>query len=144
MKEICKKYINKKELEDKIKNKKNIEKKEKEYDKDIKNYIRQIKELTKKLDQIYMDRLENLIDIKMYERIQKKVKEEIQQKKDQLKKEIQQIKRIKNNHIKEDNARIIEEYLSFNKPNGEMLSSLIDKIWIDEKKEINIIYKFNI
>ena len=51
---------------------------------------------------------------------------------------------LKNKMANKENAKytsIIEKYLSLKKPSKKLLSSLIDKIIIDEDKNINICYK---
>lgn len=65
-----------------------------------------------------------------------------------LKKKVNEIETklytIKNKVANKENAKytsIIKEYLSLKKPSKQLLSSLIDKIVIDEEQNVNICYK---
>ena len=51
---------------------------------------------------------------------------------------------IKNKVANKENAKytsIIQDYLSLKRPSKKLLSSLIDKIVIDEEQNVNICYK---
>ena len=51
---------------------------------------------------------------------------------------------LKNKVANKENVRytgIIKEYLALKKPSKKLLSSLIDKIVIDEEQNVNICYK---
>ena len=48
----------------------------------------------------------------------------------------------RNNFDDDKYKKVIKEYLSLKKPNKQLLSSLIDKIEVDENLKITIYYKF--
>ena len=72
----------------------------------------------------------------------------ITQEKINLKKKINELETklfaIKNKVANKENAKytsIIQDYLSLKRPSKKLLSSLIDKIVIDEEQNVNICYK---
>lgn len=99
------------------------------------------------LDRIYEDKLNNIIDTEMYNRNSIKYKNEL----DNILKKINEIERklslsISNNEKTETEkiALKIQEYLTFKNPNRILISNLIDTIFLNQNKEIEIHYKFNV
>lgn len=147
MKMICEKYVDssifKYKVEEAIKNNKIKIKKQKE----IEILNNKIKSNTFYIDQIYEDKLKGNIDMDMFNRSSLKYKEEIELFKSQvteLKLEISNLYNEEPNKDKQDILKKINEYLSFEKPNRNLLVNLIDKILISEDKTIEIHYKFRV
>lgn len=100
------------------------------------NYLK--KEITNnnlKLDNMYIDKLNNLINKDMYERIKDRIINENKV----LENNITLLKDKFNNSISKVNNYDIEKLLKINK---NLLSSLVDYILIDKENNIEIYYKF--
>ena len=83
----------------------------------------------------------------MFNRLTIKYKEEIntwKSKKSELELELNNIDKEDTNKEKEETLKKINEYLSFEKPNRNLLVNLIDKILISEDKTVEIHYKFKL
>ena len=95
------------------------------------------------LDDMYLEKLSNKIDQEMYNRVYKKLTDEINIKekklieKENLLNQKKEIKNTQNNLLK-----IVREYLSLKKPTREMIISLIKEIYISEKGKIDIKFNF--
>lgn len=103
----------------------------------------EIEKLKTNLDGMYLDKLSNKINEEMYNRIYKKLTEEINIKEKQLKEKeefLNQKKEIKN--IYNNLLKIVKEYLSLKEPTREMIISLIKEINISEKGKIDIKFNF--
>ena len=148
LKEICKKYSDKKilyEIYKKYQNK-NINIKEKFKEK-IEQINKEIFNINNNLDKMYIDKLNNILQEEDYIRIAQKLKEEIlklKNKKEELEKNIIKIENKKEtkNSEKEINE-IIEEFLKFEKIDKLFLYRLINKIEIDKNKNIYIYFNFS-
>lgn len=95
-------------------------------------------------EDLYNDKLEGIIDLDMYKRMCNRITEETITKQNEIKEIRTKIYNIKNN-ITDNNKKydnVIKEYLSMKKPSVQLLSSVIDKIVVDENKNIEIYYKF--
>ena len=83
----------------------------------------------------------------MFKRLTIKYKDEIvswKKQRDELEEELKNIDVLDDNKEKEKILKKINEYLSFEKPNRNLLVNLIDKIFISEDKTIEIHYKFKL
>ena len=83
----------------------------------------------------------------MFNRLSLKYKEEVElfkNKKLELEEELNNIGTTETVKEKEDTLKKIKEYLSFTKPNRNLLVNLIDEILISEDKTIEIHYKFKL
>lgn len=99
------------------------------------------------IDKIYEDKLKDNIDLEMFNRLSLKYKEEIEifkNKKLELEEELNSIGTNETAKEKEVTLKKIKEYLSFAKPNRNLLVNLIDEILISEDKTIEIHYKFKL
>lgn len=111
------------------------------------NINNKIDDISKKLDKMYFDNLNGVITNEDYFRYSKSFIEE----REKLKKEKRNIEekiRILQNKIqthqnKENVDNIIETFLKFEKPNKKILFELIDKIELDEFKNIYIYFNFS-
>ncbi|MGI6329253.1 MAG: recombinase family protein [Bacilli bacterium] len=95
------------------------------------------------LENSYLDKLKGIITLKMYKNITKKLLKEINLQQ-RLIKDLEQEKKKIEKYNKSNNQDLqtkIKEYLFFSKPNRSLLANIIDKITIDENKNIEIYYK---
>lgn len=144
---ICKQYIDNNVFENKVEdaNKKNNIKIK--IQKDISILNRKIHCNLSYIDKIYEDKLNGNIDMEMFNRVTIKYKEEIDiwnNKKNELEETLNNINNDNRTKEKEETLKKINEYLSFEKPNRNLLVNLIDKIVISENKTIEIHYKFKL
>lgn len=113
----------------------------------LKNVEKQIDEITKKIDKMYFDNLNGIITNDDYFRYSRGFIEE----RDRLKKENKNIKtkitlinnRQKDAKHNEDAQSIINEFLKFEKPSRKILYELIDRVELDENKNIYIYFNFS-
>ena len=143
IKNKCKDHIDK----EKIKN--NIDLQELEIDKsvNIKNEIKilleELNKLISNIDNIYLDKLNKMIDINQYNRVKRKLESDIKIKKDKL--DLLKNQLLDNNYIN-INKKIIEEYInnffSMDNISRELIINLVEKIEIFEDKTINIKFNF--
>ena len=85
--------------------------------------------------------------MEMFNRVTIKYKEEIDiwnNKKNELEETLNNINNDNSTKEKEETLKKINGYLSFEKPNRNLLVNLIDKIVISEDKTIEIHYKFKL
>ena len=140
IREVCKKYLDKNKIKESIKDlefgdntlkiKKQIESLE------ITN-----NKLTENLDKTYMDRLKGIIDEEQYLRVSENIKTEI----DNNKKKIDNLKNEQIEENKIDNKQIekyINEFLSLENPTRELIINLVEKIYIYQDKQVDIIFTF--
>ena len=115
--------------------------------KEINLLDRKIKSNLTYIDKVYKDKLNDNIDIEMYNRLTIKYKEEINTwkgQKEDLEKELSNIGEKETTKEKEETLKKIKEYLSLEKPNRNLLVNLIDKIFISEDKTVEIYYNFRL
>ena len=140
IKEVCKKHLDKNiiknsigslEFEDNIlKIKKQIESLELANNK-----------LTENMDKNYMNMLKGIIDEEQYVRVSESIKKEIENNKlsiDNLKNEQTSSNKIDTKQIE----KYINEFLSFENPNRELIINLVEKIYIYQDKRVDIIFTF--
>ena len=116
---------------------KNIIKKENNYENNIKinNLKKEIENNLKRLDKIYLDKIDNLIDKEMYERIYNSIIETNKK----YTKEIKILTTRKTTQKEINTNEIIDKYLKINR---NLLSTIINHINIDEDKNIEIYFNF--
>lgn len=145
VKNTCSKYleeINVKELSKKINNQEIKDNKAKEEEN---NLISQINELKRKLDVLYEDRYNEVISVDTYMRIAKSTENNI----DSLEKQLSEIQN-KDKNQKNDKKKFldyeteIKELLNLDNHNRELIKTLVDKIIIDQDKNVEIVYKFKV
>ncbi len=112
---------------------------------EIKKQIESLKfannKLTETLDKNYMNMLKGIIDEEQYIRINKNLKEKIENNK----LSIYNLKNENNKSNKIDKRQIekyINEFLSFENPTRELIINLVEKIYIYQDKTIDIIFTF--
>lgn len=143
IKKMCEQYIDKSNFENILKSNKSNAQIETDLKVKIQKFNNDINNNIRKIDELYSDKLNGLIDSEMYKRHYNnlilendKINSEIQKLQEELKNFNEN-----NNSNKINYEKLIEEYLSFENPDKKTLASLIDKIEIDENKNINIYFK---
>ena len=147
IRKMCKEYVDSTTFKDKLEEvrKKNDIKVKKQ--KEINVLDKRIRTNNSYIDKIYEDKLSGIIDMEMFNRLTIKYKDEIvswKNQRDELEEELKNIDTEDSNKEKEEILKKINEYLSFEKPNRNLLVNLIDKILISEDKIVEIHYKFKL
>lgn len=144
IKKMCKKYLKTNDLKNVLANSDKTKKILNELEMRLKKLETEVEFSSKKKENLYNDKLEGIIDLDMYKRMCNRITEETIIKQNEIKEIKTKIYNLKNN-ITDNNKKydkIIKEYLSMKKPSVQLLSSIINKIVIDEDKNIEIYYKF--
>lgn len=143
LKELCLNYIdNKKIKEETLKNINNDNKES--IKKEISILETEINNINSNLDNIYLDKLNKVITEEQFNRVKIKLENELKIKQDryiELSSNINEKNNNEMNHKKVE--KFIDEFLSIEKPNRELIVNLIDRIEIFENKKINIKVSFN-
>ena len=88
-----------------------------------------------------MDRLKGIIDEEQYIRVSENLKKEIESNKSS----IDNLKNEQMNENKVDSKRIekyVNEFLSLENPTRELIINLVEKIYIYQDKQIDVIFTF--
>ena len=139
IRKLCKLCLNKRNLETIVNNNNKQHKLILEFKSKINKASIKLYSLTQKLDTTYDDRLNNIITIEQYKKTSNNLKNEIKEEKNllySLNKEYYYL--LKNKKNIEDYTSIIKEYLEFKNPTKQLISSIIDKVLLDENKNIDI------
>ena len=141
---MCKKYLKESEMANILKDNDKTAKLQKALEVKKRELEIQTELNSKKIDNIYKDKLDGIIDLEMYKRLSNEITENTIAYKNEIKEIEIKIYNIKNKIV--DNSKkydeVIKEYLSMKKPTVQLLSSIINKIVIDEEQNIDIYYKF--
>jgi len=114
------------------------------YKKELENIDKRINQINSNLDMIYSDRLNGTITEEQYKRFQDTKlaeKQNLEQRKEEIDELIKKSKK-KNNTTKSEMDKVINEFLSLEKPDKKVLFKLIDCIEIDENKNVYIKFAF--
>ncbi len=98
--------------------------------------------LTENLDKNYINMLKGIIDEEQYIRVSENIKTEISNNKksiDNLKNENSESNKIDKKQIE----KYINEFLSLDNPTRELIINLVEKIYIYQDKQVDIIFTFN-
>ncbi len=144
---IVDKYLNSVNLSKiRAQNKALLGKKLEEYRNRIENFEKEIEKCNQKLDRSYIDKLDNIISDEDYNRISdllKKRKENIQDSLENLKSEYKKNYEEKDSKLNDKSLKKVLKTLDFSKKiSRETLDRLVDKIYIDKDKNIEIIFNF--
>jgi recombinase len=124
-----------KDIKDKTAYKKNI------IQVQIKNLENKITQINKRIDNLYEDKLNDLLSVEDFQRMYVSSLE----KKEEIQKNIYRLEELKNETSHEvDLKKIIKSFMRMKDIPREMLVSLVDKITITQDKQIKIYYKFSI
>lgn len=137
LKEICLKYIDRNKIVKEVNNKK-TKKKEKTKD-EILIISNRIDTINNNLDEIYMDKLNKVIDEDRFIRIKSKFEKELSIALEEQKRLLDNNKnKISEKTEEEKINKYINEFLKFDNIDRDLIVNLIDKIEIFENKKINI------
>ncbi len=104
--------------------------------------LKEIAKLNNQLDNIYEDKLNDIISIEQFKNFIKIKKNEIEYEESQLKRYNDELKKIieasKENF---DVNKIVDDFINFSKPNKLLIVKLIDKIFLNQNGTIDIYYK---
>ena len=142
---MCRKYLKANDLKNVLANSDKTKKILNELEIRLKKLVAEVEFSSKKKEDLYNDKLEGIIDLEMYKRMCNRITEETLTKQNEIAEIKNKIYNIKNN-ITDNNKKydsVIKEYLSMKKPSVQLLSSIIDKIVIDENKNVDIYYKLS-
>ena len=146
LREMAKKYLDENNLESILKNSDKLKKKKDSIKVEIFRLEQTIESTNRKIDVCYNDKLEGNITLEMYKRTYNNLTLEI----NELKRKKQEYEKVlynlENNQEIDDNYYLdkIKEFLEMKNPSRALISSLIDRIEIDEEKNIDIYYKFKL
>ena len=140
----CRSYLKTSNFEELLKNNDKMTKIQIDLEKQLTKIKNDISQQTIYIDRLYKDKLKGLIDEEMFKRQYNNLTHDtinLRKKSNEIETKLFSLK---NKVANKDNMRytsIIQEYLSLKKPSKKLLSSLIDKITIDEEQNVNICYK---
>ncbi len=143
IRKMCKGCIDTSKFESILKNNNKKTKKLGEINNRISNAKNIIETNKKNIQDMYLDKLNGVITMDMYQEISNRLSEEISINQDLIEQLKREQKSLLDNKIYDysDYKEKIEEYLSFKKPSRNLLASIIDKITMDEQKNIEVYYK---
>ena len=146
IKTTCQKYLdslNIKELSERVLQDRAKEKNDRQKEKQ--QLLNEIDELKRKSDALYDDKFNGIISVDTYTRISTQTEKQISA----LNYRIYEIDN-EENQIKEDTKEItkyeeqIKSLLNLDKPNRELIKTLVKKIYIDKDRNIEIQYRFKV
>ena len=147
LKKMCERYVDSSLFKDKVEQACQRNNLKVKIQKEINSLDLKIDSNLSFIDKVYEDKLKGNIDIEMFSRLTIKYKQEIEAWKNSkiaLELELIKIKKKDEDMNREEILKKIDEYLSFEKPNRNLLVNFIDKILISEDKTVEIYYKFKL
>ena len=146
LKGMCKKYLSEQNLENILNNSEKIQRKKEQIKFEIIKLDNLIESINKKIDACYNDKLEGNITLDMYKRTYNNLTIEIQKIKTEKDKYSKNLYDIENNNLVNNKVIVheVEDFINMKNPSRTLITNLIDKIYIDENKNIDIYYKFRI
>lgn len=142
VRERCKNFLQEEEynksaitLQRKVNTRKNMIKNE------VSSLNKQLSEVNKKIDKIYDDKISEILKEEDFKRLY----ENFSQKRTAIEKLIAELEKSSEEEEKiVDITKIVKQFLKMKDISRTMLVSLVDKVVINEQKEITIYYKFNV
>ena len=124
---------------------KNVHKEIEDIDKKINDLSKEKEQIMNKLSTLYSDRCNNIISTELYKELSTESETKLKKINNIIEEETIKKQNIKNKaNILPDYTKKIKELLDLKKPKKELINTLIDKIVIDENKNINIIFKYDV
>lgn len=145
VKKICNEYIDDTDFENKIDEARKKTDIRTKIIKQINSVDLKIIQATNNIDNLYLDKLNGVITLEQHNRLVLKLKQELENldiKKQELSKELEDLGTIDSKKEKEELVVRMKEFLSLKEPSRELLANLIDVINISEDKTVEINYKF--
>ena len=124
---------------------KNVHKETEDIDKKINDFSKEKEQIMNKLSTLYSDRCNNIISAELYKELSTESETKLKKINNII--EVEKIKKqnIKNKaNILPDYTKKIKELLDLKKTKKELINSLINKIIIDENRNITIIFKYDV
>ena len=129
--------IDNKKIELNIKN----DKTKYDYKKILDKIEKEIELINNNIDKMYIDKLNNKLSEEMYERLFKKLTQDIENKENeymQIKKESDKFEGQDN----EDLEKIVKEFLKLEEPTPELMRVIINRIEIHQDKKVDLVFNF--
>ena len=146
LREMAVKYLDENNLESILKNSDKLKQKKNSIKQEIFRLENNIETANRKIDVCYNDKLEGNITLEMYKRTYNNLTLEISEFKKKKTEYEKMLFDFENNQLTNDTYYLdkIKEFLKMKNPSRALISSLIDKIEIDEDKNVDIYYKFKL
>jgi len=143
IKRIAFQFLNEQELRNKAKNIK-IDNPKLDLEKELSSLEQNLHKITTNLDKMYLDKLEGTITEDMFNRVSKKLNEEIIEKNDRIEYIKEKIGSIptKNDISNIECEKLVKEFLQMTIPTRDLILKLIDKIDVHRDKQIDIYFNF--
>ena len=143
LKELCLNYIDKRKIKEEILENINNDNKQ-SIKKEISVLENEIDNINSNLDNIYLDKLNKVITEEQFTRVKIKLENELKIKQDRCIELVSNINEQTNNEMNHKKIeKFIDEFLSMEKSNRELIVNLVDRIEIFEDKKINIKVSFD-
>ena len=124
---------------------KNVHKETEDTDKKINDLLKEKEQIMNKLSTLYSDRCNDIISAELYKELSTESESKLKKINNIIEEEKIKKQNIKNKaNILPDYTKKIKELLDLKKPKKELINTLIDKIVIDENRNINIIFKYDV
>ena len=124
---------------------KNVHRETEDIDKKMNDLLKEKDQIMNKLSTIYSDRCNNIISAELYKELSIESETKLKKINNIIEEEKIKKKNIKNKaNILPDYTKKIKKLLDLKKPKKELINTLIDKIVIDENRNINIIFKYDV
>lgn len=124
---------------------KNVHRETEDIDKKMNDLSKEKDQIMNKLSTLYSDRCNNIISAELYKELSIESETKLKKINNIIEEEKIKKKNIKNKaNILPDYTKKIKELLDLKKPKKELINTLIDKIVIDENRNINIIFKYDV
>ena len=124
---------------------KNVHKETEDIDKKINDLSKEKEQIMNKLSTLYSDRCNNIISAQLYKELSTESETKLKKVNNIIEEEKIKKQNIKNKaNLLPDYTKKIKELLDLKKPKKELINTLIDKIVIDENRNIEIIFKYDV
>ena len=124
---------------------KNVHKETEDIDKKINDLLKEKEQIMNKLSILYSDRCNNIISAELYKELSTESETKLKKISNIIEEEKIKKQNIKNKaNILPDYTKKIKELLDLQKPKKELINTLIDKIVIDETRNIKIMFKYDV
>ena len=124
---------------------KNVHKETEDIDKKINNLLKEKEQIMNKLSTLYSDRCNNIISAELYKELSTESETKLKKINSIIEEEKLKKQNIKNKaNILPDYTKKIKELLDLKNPKKELINTLIDKIVIDENRNITILFKYDV
>ena len=124
---------------------KNVHRETEDIDKKINDLLKEKEQIMNKLSTLYSDRCNNIISAELYKELSIESETKLKKINNIIEEEKIKKKNIKNKaNILPDYTKKIKELLDLKKPKKELINTLIDKIVIDENRNIKIMFKYDV